>query len=223
MSENSALSSPTATVKNPILVRERRRALIDAAVEVFFAKGYHGCRVADVAELANISQGTVYNYVNSKEDLLEMIVEDHLVAYERIVMSALDGAKTAREKLDGLLKGTVEALFRYRKHYVVMLRELHHVERSRRRSFLELAATQRKICEDILVEIAKEENLRIDNSLLMSNLMIFLPSFLISRGWDFHQTISEQEVAQFLIEFMKRGLNADIRSDDGKSHQAGSN
>jgi AcrR family transcriptional regulator len=201
-----ALQSPTSSVKNPILVRERRRALIDAAVEVFFAKGYHGCRVADVAEAAGISQGTVYNYVKSKEDLLFMIVEDHLLEYERIVTTALKSATTTREKLDALLKGTVEAIFSYRKHYMVMLRELHHVERQRRRAFMQLAAAQRQICEDILVEIAEDENLNIGNPLLLSNLMIFLPSFLISRGWDFHGKVSEQEVAEFLIDFMERGL-----------------
>ena len=203
---DDAVTSPTSSVKNPILVRERRRALIDAAVEVFFAKGYHACRVADVAEAAGISQGTVYNYVNSKEDLLFMIVEDHFLAYERIVGSALEPARTSREKLDALLKGTVEAIFKYRKHYVVMLRELHHVERNRRRAFMQLAAEQRKFCENILVEIAEEENLNIGNSLLMSNLVVFLPSFLISRGWDFRKEVSEQEVADFLTSFMERGL-----------------
>lgn len=206
MSENGLLQNPTATVKNPILVRERRRALINAAVEVFFAKGYHACRVADVAELAGIAQGTVYNYVSSKEDLLHMIVEDHLLQYERIVTTALKGAKTSREKLDALLKGTVEAIFSYRKHYVVMLRELHHVERNRRSAFMQLAAAQRKICEDILIEIADEENLNIGNPLLMANLMVFLPSFLISRGWDFHTKVSEEEVGNFLIGFIRRGL-----------------
>ena len=203
---DDAVTSPTSSVKNPILVRERRRALIDAAVEVFFAKGYHACRVADVAEAAGISQGTVYNYVNSKEDLLFMIVEDHFLADERIVGSALEPARTSREKLDALLKGTVEAIFKYRKHYVVMLRELHHVERNRRRAFMQLAAEQRKFCENILVEIAEEENLNIGNSLLMSNLVVFLPSFLISRGWDFRKEVSEQEVADFLTSFMERGL-----------------
>ena len=209
MTELAGRSDRTTNVKNPILVRERRLALVQAAVEVFYKKGFHACRVADVAEAAGISQGTVYNYVNSKEDLLEMIVEDHHMNYERVVRAALADAHSKREKLDALLRGTVEALFRYRKHYVVMLRELHHVERTRRRSFMELAAAQRKTFEDTLLEIAKEENLEIGNSLLVSNLMIFLPSFLVSRGWDFHNMVSENEVADFLIGFMKRGLGAE--------------
>jgi TetR/AcrR family transcriptional regulator, cholesterol catabolism regulator len=211
MAQENALPNPTSSVKNPILVRERRLALVNAAVEVFFAKGYHASRVADVAEAAGISQGTVYNYVNSKEDLLFMIVEDHVVQYDRIVTTSLKSAHTSKEKFDALLKATVAAIFTYRKHYVVMLRELHHVERSRRRTFMKLAAAQRKTCEDILVEIAKDENLNIGNSLLMANLVIFLPSFIISRGWDFHTQVSEDEVAEFLIDFMRRALkSADV-------------
>lgn len=208
MSDTASFPGPTSSVKNPILVRERRLALIKAAVEVFHAKGYHACRVADVAEAAGISQGTVYNYVNSKEDLLFMVCEDHLLGYERIVTTALEGAKTAKEKLDALLKATVEAIFTYRKHYIVMLRELHLVEKNRRRAFMKLAADQRKICEDALIEIAKEEGLDVGNTLLVSNMMIFLPSFLISRGWDFHRSVSKQEVTEFLISFMRRGLKA---------------
>jgi AcrR family transcriptional regulator len=206
MKRTAQLSALSSNVKNPILVRERRLALIQAAVDVFCEKGYHACRVADVAQAAGISQGTVYNYVKSKEDLLFMVCEDHLIGYERIVTTALHGAHSSREKFEALLKGTVEAIFSYRKHYLVMLRELHHVERTRRRAFMALAAAQRKICEDILVEIAPDEGLDMSNSLLASNLMIFLPSFLISRGWDFHKTVTQEEVADFLILFMKRGL-----------------
>ncbi len=213
MSDPAALPSPESSIKNPILLRERRLALVQAAVEVFFAKGYHASRVADVAEAAGISQGTVYNYVKSKEDLLFMVCEDHLRGYERIVTAALQAARTPREKLDALLKGTVQAIFSYRKNYVVMLRELHLVQRERRRAFMKLAADQRKICEDILCEIAEEEGLNIGNSLLTSNLMIFLPSFLISRGWDLRDKVSEEEVASFLIDFMMRGLKGDQSVD----------
>src|SRR5579864_4731071 len=100
-----------AHVKNPILVRERRAALARAAVDVFAAKGYHAARVADVAEAAGIAPGTVYNYVGSKEDLLHMVVEDHLYGYERIVSEAMAGIASPQERLETLLRATVEAIF----------------------------------------------------------------------------------------------------------------
>jgi AcrR family transcriptional regulator len=194
------------SIKNPILVRERRAALVRAAIDVFSAKGYHASRVADVAQAAGISQGTVYNYVGSKEDLLYMVCEDHLRGYERIVTSAMAKVTEPRERLEALLRATIEAIFSYRKHYIVMLRELHLVERERRRAFMRLAAEQRKICEDILCEIAQQEGFDVGNSLITANLMIFLPSFIISRGWDLRGKVSDEEIADTLVAFMRRGL-----------------
>jgi AcrR family transcriptional regulator len=194
------------SIKNPILVRERRAALVRAAIDVFSAKGYHASRVADVAQAAGISQGTVYNYVGSKEDLLYMVCEDHLRGYERIVASAMAKVTEPRERLEALLRATIEAIFSYRKHYIVMLRELHLVERERRRAFMRLAAEQRKICEDILCDIAQQDGFDVGNSLITANLMIFLPSFIISRGWDLRGKVSDEEIADTLVAFMRRGL-----------------
>ena len=110
MSDVTLVPMPKSNVKNPILVRERRLALVRAAVEVFYSKGFHGCRVSDVAEAAGISQGTVYNYVKSKEELLFMVCEDHLQAYERIVNAALQSANSSKGKFDALLRATVEVI-----------------------------------------------------------------------------------------------------------------
>jgi TetR/AcrR family transcriptional regulator, cholesterol catabolism regulator len=213
MHVNASLERPPerdAAVKNPILVRERRAALVRAAIDVFAEKGYHAARVADVARAAGIAPGTVYNYVGSKEDLLHMVVADHLYGYERIVKQAMENVASPKERLKTLLRATIEAIFSYRKHYLVMVRELHHVGRERRRAFMRLAAEQRQICEDLLREIAADEGLDIGNPLITANLMIFLPSFVIARGWDLRGKVSDDEIAEALMGFMLRGLG---RSD----------
>jgi TetR/AcrR family transcriptional regulator, fatty acid metabolism regulator protein len=52
---------------------DRRRQILAAAVKVFAKKGFHACRVGDVAEEAGVAYGLVYHYFDSKEDLLETI------------------------------------------------------------------------------------------------------------------------------------------------------
>jgi TetR/AcrR family fatty acid metabolism transcriptional regulator len=52
---------------------DRRRQILAAAVKVFAEKGFHACRVGDVAEEAGVAYGLVYHYFESKEDLLETI------------------------------------------------------------------------------------------------------------------------------------------------------
>jgi TetR/AcrR family fatty acid metabolism transcriptional regulator len=55
---------------------ERRRQILQAAVRTFAARGYHACRVSDIATEAGVAYGLVYHYFGSKEALLESIFEE---------------------------------------------------------------------------------------------------------------------------------------------------
>ncbi len=52
----------------------RHRRIVDAASRLFSATDYQSVRMEDIAEIAEVSVGTVYNYFNSKGDLLTAIV-----------------------------------------------------------------------------------------------------------------------------------------------------
>ena len=56
---------------------EDKRALIrGAAVRAFAAKGYHACRVSDIAQEAGVAYGLVYHYFGSKEAVLETVFRE---------------------------------------------------------------------------------------------------------------------------------------------------
>ncbi|MFW6020170.1 MAG: TetR/AcrR family transcriptional regulator [Bacteroidales bacterium] len=54
----------------------RKEAIVDAALELFATEGYHSASIAKIAKKVNISKGLVYNYFNSKEELLIKVVEN---------------------------------------------------------------------------------------------------------------------------------------------------
>jgi AcrR family transcriptional regulator len=53
----------------------RRQQIIDAAASLFAEKGFHRTTTKDIAEAAQVSEGTLYNYFDSKDDLLLGIME----------------------------------------------------------------------------------------------------------------------------------------------------
>lgn len=53
---------------------DRERRILSAAVHKFRAKGYKAVRIEDLAEAAEVSVGTVYNYYGTKGDILIAIV-----------------------------------------------------------------------------------------------------------------------------------------------------
>jgi AcrR family transcriptional regulator len=52
------------------LVEARRQQILDAAAAVFADKGFDRATTREVASAAGVSEGTIYNYFASKDDLL---------------------------------------------------------------------------------------------------------------------------------------------------------
>ena len=60
-----------------IAQEEKRRLILDAAVRVFARKGFHTCRVGDIAEEAGIAHGLLYHYFDSKDAVLETVFREN--------------------------------------------------------------------------------------------------------------------------------------------------
>jgi AcrR family transcriptional regulator len=75
--------------------------LLAAAVRVFARKGYHTCRVSDIADEAGASHGLVYHYFSSKDEVLETIFRENWgpigVAIEGIAATEDDAAEQLRK------------------------------------------------------------------------------------------------------------------------------
>ena len=72
--QNNARKIPTV-VKDQKLVARRRRQIADAAVGMFIEKGFHKTTTREMAKAAGISIGSLYEYVQNKEDVLYLVCE----------------------------------------------------------------------------------------------------------------------------------------------------
>lgn len=201
---------PTAvkagTVKSPILMQERRKALVAAAIEVFSAKGYHTSTVSDIARVAGMSQGGVYNYINSKADILYLVCSEVYSAFEQIIREAIADAETPMERLSRAIHSSIDATFRLQDHLLLLYQELHCLDRKLWRPFLRDAAKLRQIYQDILTDVARDERLDFGHPLVAANIVLILPSTLIMRRWDLRGKVSEAETRRVLAKFMCRSL-----------------
>ncbi len=88
---------------------EKRRQIMEAAVRAFARKGYHACRVSEIAEEAGVAYGLVYHYFGSKEEVLETIFHDtwkEMLARVREVQEEGGPAEEQVRKVTALLLRT---------------------------------------------------------------------------------------------------------------------
>ncbi len=75
---NTTTTPSPARCKRPRAWERRKEQrpgeLLNAALEVFVARGYAAARLDDVAARAGVSKGTLYLYYAGKEDLFKAVV-----------------------------------------------------------------------------------------------------------------------------------------------------
>src|SRR4030043_2465271 len=57
-------------------LQDKRTVILNAALKTFVKRGYPETRVAEIAAEAGVAEGTLYNYFQSKEDLLLALFDE---------------------------------------------------------------------------------------------------------------------------------------------------
>jgi AcrR family transcriptional regulator len=95
------------------LKREREERILDSAAAVFARKGFHQATIREIAEAADVADGTIYNYFDNKYDLLVAIM-GRIAELEQLpdeLSRALQGdvreffVEAFRERLDRIARG----------------------------------------------------------------------------------------------------------------------
>lgn len=66
----------TDTTRRERKAAERRQRILEAGAQVFTERGYHRATTKEIADVADVAEGTLYNYFASKDDLLMGILDD---------------------------------------------------------------------------------------------------------------------------------------------------
>jgi AcrR family transcriptional regulator len=82
----------------------KREAILNAATELFARKGYKGTATSEIAERADVAQGTVFHHFKSKENLLIDICDELVMTFIAGIRQAADGPGTGWDALERILK-----------------------------------------------------------------------------------------------------------------------
>jgi len=195
----------TAT-KNPARVRERRERLIDAAIRVFMEKGFHNATVRDIGRAASMTQGTIYNYVSSKDDILYLVCDRIVAEYNDQARKALDTTHDPVGRVRSAVRAISEVMYRHRREIRLIYQDSHLLDPRSRRVILARVEEFIGMFERIVADAARELQRPLPYPHLSANILTFLPVMIALRGWSFRNDASPDVVVDEISEFVVRGL-----------------
>ena len=116
---------PRTEEANQRIRGERREQILDIASHVFSRKGLTGTRVADIAAEGKMSQGLIFRYFASKEEVFAAVVEKALASATLLAQAALDQPGSPLEKLRWLLQITLTGMWSKPDYAQVILQALN--------------------------------------------------------------------------------------------------
>ena len=116
---------PRTEEANQRIREERREQILDVASRVFARKGLAGTRIADIAAEGEMSQGLIFRYFASKEEVFAAVVEKALQSATRLAQAALQQPYSPLEKLRWLLQISLSGMWRKPDYALVILHALN--------------------------------------------------------------------------------------------------
>src|SRR3954465_2386984 len=102
-----AAAPKTRPARKRLSAEDRRSAILDAALEVFSRRGYHGASIDEIAQAAGISKALIYEHFPSKKDLHVSLLDMHVQElFDRLAANAATddpGDVRLRNGLDAFL------------------------------------------------------------------------------------------------------------------------
>ncbi len=99
--------SPRTSAQFEEIRDQKRKLILDTALDLFASKGYYNTSINDIARKAGISKGLMYNYFGSKEELIETIIFNGVDEIMEILDKDGDG-KLSHDELLSFLDSSFE-------------------------------------------------------------------------------------------------------------------
>jgi len=142
------VSEPSKGGVRDLVVRARREQIVEAATRVFAEKGFRRATTREVARVAGISEGTIYNYFEDKEAIL-MAILDVLNETERRAGDFEEGLSTDfQDFFEEYLRRRMSLIWENREVFRVLLSEMLVNAELRERYLRETVEPTMRIAEE---------------------------------------------------------------------------
>lgn len=167
-----------------------RRKIIDTASVLYARKGYRATSIQEISEKAGVSLPVTYRYVNSKSDIMRMIMEDVLTIFRDSLLKETKGIDDAKERLTIAVRLFIQTLDQHKDKALLIYQKSSSLDRSSRERIMQLEMDMVNILAGIINDgIGDGVFKTLDVDLAAYNIVMMGHTWALKR-WHFKNRLS---------------------------------
>ncbi len=198
-------------VKDPKLIEKRREQIVEAAVELFIHKGFHKTTTREIARASGFSIGTLYEYIESKEDVLYLVCDAIHAEVENRLREAITFKGTGLKILKMALRSFFRVMDQMNDRVLLIYQETKSLPPESMRYVLGREEAITGIFEEILRKGIADGSITIDEKhvkLMAHNIMV-LGEMWVFRRWTLSKTYTLEEYIEKQTDLLLREMSVE--------------
>jgi len=206
----SEKTSQTGRTRQPKSVRESD--ILTAAYAIFSTKGYGKAAMSEMAKSAGVSEGTIYKYFPSKQDLLARVIASFYKKLINNTQNSLIGIKGVENQLRVVISRHIHNFFEDIGMYRLLLQEVRPLNNYPNSEMHQLTRQYSEILLDVIKGGVATGEIRADVSAKLVRDMIF--GCLEHAGWNVLTTnkapLDRDKLTQDILVIILNGLTPPV-------------
>jgi len=210
-------------VKDPELVKRRQQQICRGAMKVFRKKGFHAAPIREIAAACRMSLGNLYNYIETKEDILflahKMILDQIYLQLDR----CMERYENPVDQLVNLVREILLMTFRLKDEILFVYTETKSLDKEYLAEVLEREREFVGAIESLIRRGVNQGLFNSSNAKVLANVIAYFVAIVPLRGWNILPDYGEEEVIDELVGLVRKLASAqydsEVAGNTGKAQQ----
>lgn len=185
----------------------KKERFLDVVLKLIHKKGFKATTMRDIAQELNFEVANVYNYIDSKQSLLEEYLFDIQNEFHNAIDPILDSSHAPDEKFRLVISSYVRITTKRPYEQALLVNEWRNLKEPRLQEFVERRKSYENKLQDIIEEGVKQGQFKTQDIEMTTQTILASLRWLHNKCLDTESTSNPIEMEKQLLDFILDGIS----------------
>ncbi len=171
-------------VKDQGLISRRHEQICDAALKLFARQGFHQTSVREIAKASGLPIGTLYTYIKTKEDILNLIYRRIFGIFQGRMVYATRDIEDPTRQFQAALEATLKIYDEFQDVVLLLYQESHALSRHAIQSLVDVDRSYVSFLREILERGNRQGQFAVKDPNFIAIAVLFLCAVCALKRWN---------------------------------------